>query len=372
MRTVCDKDMCAGCMACLEKCPKNCISIVDSLLAYNAVIDEEKCINCNACHEVCQTNHPAPSRVTLEWKEGWSYDSEIRKQSSSGGLASAIEKAFVADGGIVCSCAFKDGRFGFDFAENQDEVNKFVGSKYVKSNPAGIYKRVSKELRNGRKVLFVGLPCQVAAMINFVGKKNAENLYTVDLICHGTPSPKVLEKFLNQHGTDIYKMKDISFRRKVKFHVKGDSKYFSTPGTMDKYSIAFLNCVCYTENCYSCNYAKRDRVSDLTVGDNWGSGLPIDELRKGVSLILCQTDKGRQLLNNSQLTLREVDVEKAVAHNGQLKHPSNKPNSRQLFFDEILRDNSFDRIIWRIYPKTCIKQTIKKVLIKLNLWGGVE
>ena len=370
MRTVCDKDMCAGCMACLEKCPKDCISIVDSLLAYNAVIDEEKCINCNACHNVCQANNPAPGRETMLWREGWASDNEIRRKSSSGGFACAIEKAFVAGGGIVCSCTFKDGRFGFDFAETQDDIRKFVGSKYVKSNPAGIYKKISKELRNGRKVLFVGLPCQVAALINFVGEKNAENLYTVDLICHGTPSPKVLETFLNQHGTDINSLKNISFRSKAKFHVKGDSKYFSTPGTLDKYSIAFLNCVNYTENCYTCNYAKRERVSDLTIGDNWGSTLPVEELRKGVSLVLCQTDKGRQMLDNSQLELREVDVERAVARNGQLKHPSIKPMKRQLFFDSMAKDKSFDCIVWKIYPKNCVKQIIKGLLIKLKLWGG--
>ena len=370
MRTVCDKDMCTGCMACLEKCPKHCISIVDSLHAYNAEIDEEQCTHCNACHNVCQANHQPASLTPQLWREGWASDQEVRGRSSSGGFACAIEKAFVAAGGLVCSCAFKEGTFGFAFAEKPEDIAQFVGSKYVKSNPAGIYQRISKELKGGRKVLFVGLPCQAAALINFVGKKLAENLYTIDLICHGTPSPKILEQFLQQHKTDIKQLKHISFRSKAKFHMKGDAKYIAAPGTTDKYSIAFLNGICYTDNCYACHYAKRERVTDLTIGDNWGSDLSVDELRKGVSLVLCQTDKGKELLHQAPLTLREVDVEKAAARNEQLNHPYIKPAQRQRFFQVIEQNGSLDAVVWKIFPKTCFRQFVKGVLIKAKIMGG--
>ena len=368
-RTVCKEGMCAGCMYCLEKCPKDAIKIEDLLLAYNAVIDTDRCMDCNACHEVCQANHRIEFTAPIQWKQGWSKQEEVRAQSSSGGIATAIEKVFVRDGGLVCSCTFSDGEFGFGFAETEEEVKKFVGSKYVKSNPLGIYKRIQKELES-RKVMFVGLPCQVSAVRNFVGEKLSRNLYTADMICHGSPSPQVLEIFLRQHGIELKEIKNISFRAKTKFQLKQNVRYIGTPGTLDKYSIAFLNMLDYTENCYNCPYARRERVSDITLGDSWGSELSDEEKRKGISLILCQTEKGMKLLNRTILHLEDVDVEKAIASNHQLIYPSKKPNGRKYFFEKLKKRGDFDHIVQKLYPKDCVKQNMKSALIKMKLFKG--
>ena len=196
MKTVCTKDNCTGCMACVESCPKNAIKIVDELDSYNAIINEEQCVNCDLCRKVCQNNRNVKFTQPIMWKQGWARDTLVRSSSSSGGVAQAIERAFVRTGGIVCSCAFEKGTFGFMFAESEKEVEKFKGSKYVKSNPSGIYKKIKEYLIAGRKVLFVGLPCQVEAVKCYVGEKLDNSLYTVDLICHGSPSPKVLDNLL--------------------------------------------------------------------------------------------------------------------------------------------------------------------------------
>ena len=293
-------------MACVESCPQNAIKVVDELDSYNAIINEEQCVNCDLCRKVCQNNRIVKFTQPIMWKQGWARDTLVRSNSSSGGVAQAIERAFVRSGGVVCSCAFEKGLFGFVFAESEKEVEKFKGSKYVKSNPCGIYKKIKEYLIAGRRVLFVGLPCQVEAVKCYIGEKFDNGLYTVDLICHGSPSPKVLDMFLAQYDIDTKKLSDIQFRNKNNFSVREGTSYIVQKGVMDKYSISFLNSISYTENCYHCQYANIMRVSDITLGDSWGSNLDIQEQRKGVSLILNQTLKGKELLEQSELELMDV------------------------------------------------------------------
>lgn len=295
MKTVCTKDNCTGCMACVESCPKNAIKIVDELDSYNAIINEEQCVNCDLCRKVCQNNRNVKFTQPIMWKQGWARDTLVRSSSSSGGVAQAIERAFVRTGGIVCSCAFEKGTFGFMFAESEKEVEKFKGSKYVKSNPSGIYKKIA---------------------------------------------------------------------------VREGTSYIVQKGVLDKYSISFLNSISYTENCYHCQYANIMRVSDITLGDSWGSNLDIQEQRKGISLILNQTPKGKELLEQSELELMDVELNRAIEHNHQLRHPSIKPNTREIFFGEIKNGKNFNAIVRKLYPKQSAKQLVKMFLIKAKIIGG--
>ena len=369
MKTVCELNQCAGCMACVDICPKGAITIEDNLAAYNAVIDENKCIGCNACYKVCQSNHPAKRLSPIKWYQGWAEVSDVRKHSSSGGIATSISQAFIESGGVVCSCTFRNGEFIFEFAERIEDLTKFAGSKYVKSNPKGIYRSIKEYLKSGREVLFIGLPCQVSALKNFIGTQYAGGLFTADLICHGTPSPKMLEIFLNQSGHTLTELQDIQFRIKAKFMVYGDYKGVITNGVSDKYSIAFLNSLTYTENCYSCQYACKERVSDLTLGDSWGSELSMDEQKKGVSLVLCQTKKGNRLLQMADTHLENVDIEKAIANNHQLSHPSVMPKRRNEFYKR-LRSRTFNSLVFWLFPKQCLRQDVKQLLIKARIIRG--
>ena len=311
MKTVCSENQCAGCMACVDICPENAIRVNDDMDAYNAFIDETMCINCNACHNVCQNNNKPDAKHPLYWFEGWTNNIEQRKKSSSGGLATAIEQSFMEAGGIVCSCTFDRGKFRFAFADNKADLEKFIGSKYIKSNPEGIYKRIKDYVKEKRKVLFVGLPCQVAAVKNYI--KDNTLLYTIDLICHGTPSPLVLESFLADYDMKLGDIKRIGFRDKTNFRLTNDNRNFTVPTVGDSYTMTFLDSTSYTENCYSCKYAQLTRVSDITLGDSWGSELSEDIQSQGISLVLCQTEKGWELLNKSNLTLLPVNKERAVA-----------------------------------------------------------
>lgn len=365
-KTVCGKNQCCGCMACLDICPKAAIIVKDSIDAYNAVIDEDSCINCDLCKKVCQRNELFPMSKATEWHQGWTLDEKMRNDSSSGGVAAEIEKSFIVMGGVVYSCKFKEGEFLFDRSEDEKSIYEFSGSKYVKSNPQGIYKKIRADLEENRAVLLVALPCQVGAAKKSIPLKLHDRFYTVDLICHGSPSPLVLKQFLKQYDIKLTVLKKIDFRRKKKYQLSTDKISIEAPGICDCYMTAFLNGLCFTENCYNCDYASMYRVSDITLGDSWGSELDKREQEKGVSLILCQTQKGRELLDISQVHLEDVDIKKAILHNKQLATPSQMPKKRDFFLNKIKEKHSFNWIIRRCYPWICFKQFIKSMIIKVR------
>jgi coenzyme F420-reducing hydrogenase beta subunit len=365
MKTVCEINKCNGCMACIDMCHKNVITINDSLDRYNAVIDKSLCVNCGMCEKVCPNNVPVPKSSPQNWYQGWAKD-EIRKQSSSGGAASAIIKAFIENGGYVASCKFIDGEFGFVVTNNLELAKAFAGSKYVKSNPIGIYRKIDALLRSGEKVLFIGLPCQVAALKRYI--YSADNLYTIDLICHGTPSPLLLKKCMKEYGYILEDLKDLKFRINSIFGLNENGHGITRFHMIDDYLIDFLYSVDYTENCYSCNYASMDRVADVTLGDSWGTNLK-SEVKMGISLILCQCDKGVELVKMADLELHDVDINNALAHNEQLNRPS-KPNpKREKFFKLIKLGKDFTCATVRIFPVLRIEEKAKSI-IKYYLKGN--
>lgn len=368
MKTVCEKKSCTGCKACVNVCSKSAITIKDSIVYYNAEIDPEKCINCGLCEKACPNINLRSLQHPIYWKQGWAVD-EIRKNASSGGAASAIIRAFIASGGYVASCLFEEGEFGFKITDDIGTAKRFAGSKYVKSNPGTVYKEIRQLLKADRKVLFIGLPCQSAAVQNIC--RNHENLTTADLICHGTPSPKLLMKYLSERGIDWKSVSEIKFRDNEYFGLAANGKRLVPRRVTDSYLLTFLNSINYTENCYSCRYATIDRVSDITLGDAWGQ--LSNEIPGGVSLVLCQTQKGIDLVESARLHLEEVDLEKAVKDNHQLEHPSIKPPGRDKFMKCIKNGGEFRKAAIVVLPKDCVKQSVKSVLIKMHIlkdfWG---
>lgn len=369
--SVCGIGKCTGCMACTAKCTKAAITIEDALDSYTAKIDGSKCIRCGGCERVCQMNRPVEFRDALFWKQGWAAMESIRKNSSSGGAAAALSQQFIEDGGIVYGCVFRNGSFEFECADTKEEVLKFAGSKYVKSNPQMVYREIQGKLENGASVLFLGLPCQVAGLLLFVPDRWKEKLYTIDLICHGTPSPRLLDKYLREHGVDLSGIGDIRFRKKDDFRlcVNGYAPVTS-PGRLDRYLHSFLQCISFTESCYSCRYARTERISDITLGDSWGSELPEEECRKGISLIIVSTEKGREIIKRTDMMLFEADKRKAVGANPQLVAPASKKEIRRTFFEVIKKGRKFDWAVFDCYPKLCLRQDLKYILMKLHVLHG--
>lgn len=366
MKTVCELNMCNGCMACVEKCHRNAITIKDDLKYYNALIDTKKCVDCGLCTKVCPRENDNDMSKPKWWYQGWA-DSEIREHASSGGAASAIIRAFIKHGGYVASCLFDSGKFVFEVTNEMAVARKFAGSKYVKSNPEKIYGKIQSLLKANQKVLFIGLPCQVAAVNQFI--KDKTNLVTADLICHGTPSPYLLKKCLQEYGHDINTLTDINFRIKSLYELNRDGKPIAAFHTMDNYLIAFLHSYDYTENCYSCKFATLDRVSDITLGDSWGTELS-GEVKNGVSLILCQSEKGKELIESAGLNLLDVDINNAISHNEQLNKPSKCSKSRDQFFENYNRYNNFGKALVKTAPGIVAKEKVKSIVKYIVRGGG--
>lgn len=361
MKTVCQTNECTACNACKNRCPVNAIKIHDSIRNYNAYIDQNLCINCGACIKVCQKVNKPEMRKPIMWMQGWSNKMDERSIAASGGIVSAIAKSFKNQGGFVYLCKFDNGEFSFHEMKTEGQMKEFVGSKYVKTNTADIYKTIEILLKKKHRVLFVGLPCQVAGVKAYVGTELEKKLYTIDLICHGTPSAKLLKKFLIEQEIELSKVKSIIFRKNTDFNLYIDDKKIKCKGGRDRYSILFLYGKSYTDNCYKCNFANVKRVSDITVGDSWGTMLDEKQVGKGISLILCQTDKGRKILDDADLSLYDVNLEQAIKNNQQLEHPMKLPKRRTLFF-KLNQKTKFNIAAIICYPIPCLKQYVRRLL----------
>lgn len=363
MKTLCESERCAGCMACADVCPHGAVTVRVEQTQCVPEIDPEKCTDCGLCRRVCQNRSQVPLREPMQWLQGWALDPAVRAKGSSGGVAGAITRAFLEKGGAVCSCTFADGRFCFRLAHTPAEADAFTGSKYVKSDPGGAYRQMKALLKKGQKVLFIGLPCQAAAAKLYMGEQEP-NFYTADLICHGSPSPKVLEAFLDQYGVEA--LKDPRFRDGRQYRFSGEGFSPAPKGVRDRYTLAFLNGLSYTENCYACPYARQERVSDLTLGDSWGSTLSTEEAERGISLVLCQTEKGMELLQSAALYLTEADSALAAQNNHQLRHPTERPEGRDAFFENLQEGEGFNALVAQNFPRQCRRQDIKAVLARLG------
>lgn len=368
IKTVCVENMCTGCMACINKCNKNAIELKKDYFEYNAIINEKLCVNCGACYKVCQVNNPIELHEPIIWKEGWALDNKIRKTSSSGGVATAIMQSFVRSGGEVCSCVMEKGEFIFKCVDCIEELDKFKGSKYVKSDPKKIYKLIEEKLKNGEKILFLGLPCQISALKKYIPPQLSRELYTIDLICHGTPNPDLLHKFLNEHGYDLKSISKLSFRKKDTYGLFfGEDMPIVSRGIRDSYLYSFLTSYNYTENCYECRYANVRRIADITLGDSWGTELPEEERKKGISLVLCQNEKGMNLLEMASLKLKDVNIEKSIENNKQLYISSIRPEKRELFMRKLKSGKKYDYAFACCDPGFWMRQQIKRILSILHL-----
>ena len=294
----------------------------------------------------------------VAWYQGWANDKE-RTASSSGGVVSAVCRSFLYRGGWINGCVFDGNEFTLVLTNIEEKINLFKGSKYVKSNPRQIYKEVIAKLFEGKEVLFIGVPCQVAALRSIVDQKDLGKLYTIDFICHGTPSQNIFKRYLHENKVHVNQYSKIQFRNKNDYALRINGETIHPSGVMDRYLMAFLNSVSYVDSCYECKYAGIERCSDITVGDSWGSGITQVEQQKGISLIICNTEKGINLLRSTNgLHLFPADPEIAIQHNKQLSSPSFKPKERNTFFAKIKNGDSINKTVFSLYKKQCFEEEV--------------
>ena len=364
MKTVCKENQCTSCTACINICPAKCIHIINEPSYSNAVIDSAKCLNCKQCYTVCQQNHFLINmRNQPLFLIGKMNDEKDSMKSSSGGIATLISRQIIERGGYVCGCQFKNGEFLHCLTNKINEIENFRGSKYVKSNLGLIFGQIKRVIRNS-KVLFIGTPCQVYGLQKYLASfKLLDNLYTIDLVCHGTPQQILLTKYLNEE----YKSKSIQsiqFRDKTNISLIINSNY-KLRKVYDPYTIAFLNGLTYTNNCYSCQFSNTNRVGDITLGDAWGIGEKGST--NGLSLIISNTKKGASLLDSlgSKASLKVFDKKLLIDNNKQLYQPSKIPIKRNWFFSNI-NNTTFRKLIKKIYKKAYFRQKMKEILLRFG------
>lgn len=316
---------CYGCMSCVDRCPKQCIEITTGKLGHLYPKIADDCIDCGLCLKVCPSVNEIGAYSALHTFAAWRSDNTLRSESSSGGMATAISEQFVNNGGIVYGCAFcKPFTFKHVRCESLEELNRLKGSKYVQSEMQGVYKNIANDLKLGKKVLFIGMPCQVSGVRMFF-RNNDENLYTADLVCHGTPSVEMLKNSLPK---DVFTedVDRVEFRVNTKFHFSlknGISTVYERPLYKDLFLKGFFTALFYRESCHTCKFANEHRISDITLGDFWGLGNDVVvDRNKGVSLCVINTEKGNSLFAGvSGVDKVRRPLKEAITGNEQLRQP---------------------------------------------------
>lgn len=339
MKKICNSKICTGCSLCAARCPVQCISMhLNEMGHRHPLIDQDKCIDCGLCVKGCPAIHTIESHRPLKAYAGWSRDTEDYQSSSSGGAASVLSQYIIENGGVVYGCTIEPGiHVKHARVDKKDDLWKLKGSKYVQSNIEDCISTLKIDVRDKRPVLFIGTPCQIAA-IKRIYKVQPTNLWLVDLICHGVPSEQVLVKFITEHwNIKRENVLSVKFRDEKGFHLivtLKDGTELSTTNIWtnryfdDLYMNSFIDGFTYRESCYTCHYAKPERISDITIGDFWGLGrkFPTDEIpehKYGISCLLPNTEHGIQLISNinGKMHLFERIVEEAIDGNDQLRSP---------------------------------------------------
>ena len=322
---ICLKKDCTGCFSCVNVCPKNAINMQEDSNGFiYPLIDENKCINCKMCERVCQGLHPLKLQEPIYCYAMHAKDEKKWAESTSGGAATIFYESILKQNGVVYGVNVKNiNEIGFERILNAKELYKFKGSKYVHSYINLSFRDVKEDLLNNKKVLFIGTPCQIAGLKLFL-QKDYDNLYLVDLICHGVPSQKYLRDELNNTNVTA-----ITFRENNEYYLSAynDDKLIQRKYLDDSiYYSMFMRGLNYRENCYSCKFATKDRCSDITIGDFWGvkSDSTLYNVKdKGLSVLLINTKKGEELINisKSNMVIEKRNIQEAVNGNSQLRAP---------------------------------------------------
>lgn len=362
---------CYSCTACSSVCPKNTISFNLELLPQ---LDYEKCVDCGNCENVCIQLHEKKYSANLSIDaEGYackSINDKIRKKSSSGGVFYHLAKSIIDDGGYVCGCVYDENFMPKHILTNKlDDVEFMMGSKYVQSDLGTCLVQIKNALINDKKVLFSGVPCQLAA-IDVIVNECRENLLLVGVVCHGSIDRKLWKSYLDQerkNGTiTSVTMRDKSngwLNYGLKFSFEDGSEHI----TYRKQNGYFLKCftdgIFERDRCLNCNY-KGDRIfADILLGDGWGIDKLFPEMvdQYGVSSVICFSEKGGRYLNviRKFMKIKEIDVDKIVENNQRIISSPQENILRRKFLKEY--ENTPERI-----QEICKKYANPSVITRLR------
>lgn len=370
---------CCGCSACVEACPKQCISFEEDKEGFRyPKVDLDRCIHCNLCEKVCPViNLPAKKEIA-KVSAAINNDESVRLNSSSGGIFSALAERVLRNGGVVFGAVFDENwEVRHSYIERVEELHRLRGSKYLQSRMESSYKDAQKFLNAGREVLFSGTPCQIAGLRRFL-RKDYENLIAVDFICHGVPSPKVWRLYLRQLikqkkiGDSIQDIKNIYFRAKkhgwTNFDIIIDSQSGRIQNTHEEnaYYQAFNMNVILRPICFSCPFKGGHSGSDMTLADFWGISKvdPSMQDEKGTSMII-EYGHTNELLSR-ELTLKTVETEVVNKCNPSFYHISQYNGNRVLLFGKLDSTDDLEALLIRCTNPTKLQRIFNVLYRKFH------
>lgn len=365
-----EKKYCCGCSACSNVCPQNCISMQSDQEGFlYPQINSDECINCGCCDRVC----PIENRTIYESQRktyvGYTLEDMVRMKSSSGGIFTLVAKEILSQGGVVFGAAF-DEKYEVKHIAITDQVQleMLQGSKYTQSDLGDTFLQVKKYLREDKKVLYSGTACQIAGLKKYLGG-DQPNLVTLDVLCHGVPSPKVWKKYLEEKHYGSIKM--ISFRHKVKDWREYNMliQYYNLPDydvnhNQDPFMKLFLSNASLRPSCYDCRFKEMDRPSDITLGDCWGVKKCAAEMDdgKGVSLIVIHTEKGAKLFGqiSGLLRAKELPLDDVLSPHDDARCSVNAHKNRDKMFKALEKGASVEQLVEVLKP-TLFQRVERKV-----------
>lgn len=371
-----DSSDCCFCRACEHVCAKKAISFFADEEGFSyPIVDETLCVDCGLCQKICPMQEP---QKVLN-AEGKAYAFQLNNKgllspSSSGGAFIAIANSVLDKGGVVYGAAWNGKRVYHRRVDDRRDIHILMGSKYVQSDTLDTYVLAKEDLKQGRVVYYTGTPCQIAGLKLFL-RKDYGNLVTSDLICHGTPSPKLLEETISQiekrtkstflkYDFRDKKIKGWACSSSSSSYRKPNGKicYLKHSREMEAYFTAFMAGHLMRMNCYQCPFATYQRVGDLTIADYWG----VKKLRPefpnpsvGMSLILANSERGVNLLNviAKGNFLHEVDLHEAAVPNKNLRQPTEYHPERETSYQ--LAYTNYEGFLNKYYKGNYLVNTIK-------------
>lgn len=376
-------DMCCLCGNCANVCPKEAISFSkEENLFFYPVIDNDKCIDCGLCEKVCPSLKSLEPSTAIESYAVKNRDDEILKNSTSGGVFSALAQVVIENGGVVFGAAFTENfKVKHIAVDNLNDLSLLRGSKYVQSHLGDCFEKIKSLLKEGREVLFSGCPCQTAALKVFLSEQVYDGkLLLVDFICHGILGQDLFDQYITYlEKKKKSKIVEFSFRKK-KYSwddsgpeiIYENGKKIYWPLYEDIYMQGYFKSLCMRESCYTCKYKNFYSGADITLGDFWGAKQLVPEFYNpmGVSALCVQTEKGQQLLSkaNNLVNIKDVDINLILKHNRGLVEPFPKGIKSEEFFALASKVGYINALIKisRVSFVEKIKRFYRKIRRKLN------
>lgn len=342
---------CCGCKACGDVCPKSAITfdLDDEGFFYPNV--NADCIDCGLCERVCPAKNSIKNDTPQIFVGCLDKDLKRRDEGSSGGVFGLLASVLISEGYEICGAAFDENlRLKHRFADSEESVIGLKKSKYLQSDCHGVYMQIKQKIKEGKQVMFVGTPCQCAALKSYLGELAAKAVI-VDFACHGVPSQDLFDKCVTYYEQEHHcKVKSYSFRYKPKrygspqnflLYIQSGTQIVPITGKFyeEPFYCGFQKYITLRPSCYQCKWACSERVSDITLADFWGVEEATSKWDRTAhpSLVILNTEKGKALFEKikPEMDYFETTKENAVRRNGSLMYPTKMPLERAAFFADL-------------------------------------